>query len=447
MTAADLPGESGGTYEWSTSSTKIRLANTTGGTLAVEVLTEPGTGRDSESITVTRTAANGAKQTKEVLLTVARVTFGPAATQKYGYDDFDTPITVDDNHISIKSGGETYVAVKIDGGAIGTDFDFAFDGVRTCTATPAPATAVFDLHVRARLWPKKITVLTAKVKCPAQTSFAQITFHIYSEKVVNVLVAKIADARSVRTALRFATADYTAHQALGNDKLKEGVVKFEMINFSPVNAVTNIPYDFDGSGFLTYDINAGGGAEFERIRSLFPPVLNQTRVVIVRDMKSYYYVDRRIMAGATSISLRGTNVFSATMILGTGATREVVVVTASTGNIAHLASPLTFDHAVGETVEFNAAAWSNDPIIIAEGGTSLDEAKWTILHEVGHSALKLEDIDDLTNFMHHSQDNTDHRLRICGRNCHYKPGVQENQWNTIPRPPVAETVPRRRDET
>ena len=447
MTASDLPGQSGGTYEWSSSSTKIRLANTTGGTLAVEALTEPGTGRDSESITVTRTGANGAKQTKVVLLTVARVTFGPAATQKYGYDDFDTPLITNDDHVSIMSDGETFVAVKIEGGAVGTDFNFVFDGVRTCTASPAPAAAVFDLHVRARPWQKRMTVLSAKVKCPAQTSFAQITFHIYTELVVNVLVAKVADARSAATALRFATADYATHEAAANEKLKEAVVRFEIENFEAGNTVTNIPYDSDGTGTLTYDIAADGGAEFERIKSAFPVIENQFRVVIVRDMKSYYYVYRAVMRGARSISLRGTDVFSSSMILGTGATQEQVLVTHTSGNIAHLANPLSFDHAVGETMEFPAAAWSNDPIIISEGSTSLPVTKWTILHEVGHRALKLDDIDDPMNFMNHNQENTDNRLRLCERNKHYAPGEKENQWDTIPRPAPETRTTRSADET
>ena len=434
MSATDLPGESGGTYTWSTTSTKIRLVNTSGAILAVEALTTPSAARDSEIITVVRTAADGSTKTKNVLLTVAKVTFEPATTQLYGYDNFDTPLNLDDDHVSIKSAGETFIAVKIDGGALGSDFDFACDSALTCTVDPAAGSAAFDLHLRAKTWQKKSTVLSAKIKCPTAAVFAKITVHVYTEKVVRVVVAKVADNRSAGTALNFATADYAAHQTVANDKLKEAVVKYEITNSDAANAVKNIAFDIDSSGALTFDINGGGGPGFELIKRAVTATTGQFRVVIVRKMRSFYYVDRAVRVGSTSISLRGTDVFKSMMRLGNGATQEIVEVTHNTGNIAHLAAPLAFNHPVGETMEFPAAAWSSDPIIIAEGNATLDVTKWTILHEVGHSALELQDIDDATDFMHHDQGNTDYRLRFCERNSHYTAGDKENQWEKIPRP-------------
>ena len=127
--------------------------------------------------------------------------------------------------------------------------------------------------------------------------------------------------------------------------------------------------------------------------------------------------------------------FISDMPLGTGATQEVVDVISNAGPIAQLAAPLTFDHAAGKTLELPAAGWGNDPILIAERGAALDVAKWTILHEVGHTALDLMDIVDSTDFMHFDQSNTDYRLRYCPRQSQYSSGT-ENQWKKIPRPPI-----------
>jgi hypothetical protein len=122
------------------------------------------------------------------------------------------------------------------------------------------------------------------------------------------------------------------------------------------------------------------------------------------------------------------------MTLGTGTTQETIEVISNTGNIGQLAQALQHNHAADEPVEFPAAGWGNDPILIAEGDDTLEVAKWTILHEVGHTALKLMDIVDPTDFMNFEQDNTDNRLRYCPRESRYRSGYQENQWETIPGP-------------
>jgi hypothetical protein len=404
----------------------------------VDALAAPGAARDSETITVTRTAPDGTKKSKTVKLTVAKLTFGPSANQKYGFDNFDTPAVATDNHICIKSEGNTHIAVKIEGGALGSDFNFACADATVCVADPAPGTAVFDLKLTALRWQKKDAVLKAHVKCPSKAVFAEIKVHVYTEKVVKVLVAKVADSTSAGTTLRFATADYAAHQAPANRKLKEAVVKYEITNFSATNAVTNVPFDTDSNGALSYDINASGGPEFNLIRNAVTARAGFTRVVIIKKMRSFYYLSVAARVGDRTVTVRGSNIFPQTMPLGgSGAGGEVVTVTSATGNVGRLAAPLTKAHPVGTKLEFPAAGWSSDPILIMEGAATLNVTKWTILHEVGHSALELQDIIDTTNFMHYSQANTDYRLRYCPRNSKYTAGTKENQWDKIPRPVVA----------
>ncbi|ELX08977.1 hypothetical protein Jab_2c10350 [Janthinobacterium sp. HH01] len=434
ITAADLPGESGGSYSWTTASTHIRLINNAGPTVAVEGLSI-GTARDSETITCTRRGADGATTTKTVTITVAKVTFLQASTQKFGFDDYDTPADHTDDHISIGSEEETFIKVKIEGGAVGTDFTFLCEDTTACTVAVPPGSAEFDLSLRAGRWQKKTTKLRARVKCPSVAIFATIAVHIYNQTVVKVLIAKVADTRSPGTSLRFATADYAAHQNDANLKLREAVVRYELTNFDAANQVTNVAFDNDNNGALSYDINSNGGRECELIRNAVrSTVRDQKRVVIIRKMKSLYYLDRPARRGETSIVVRGSNVFSAEMPLGAGPTLETVEVISNTGNIGQLAAPLAFDHVAGEPLEFPAAGWGGDPILIAEGNDTLDVAKWTILHEVGHTALNLMDIVDPTDFMHFDQSNTDYRLRYCPRQSRYNSGTTENQWETIPRP-------------
>lgn len=232
MSAADLPGDAVGEYTWATESNKIRLINKQGNILVIEALNIPSDRRGQEEIVVTRTAPDGTIHKKTVALTVARVLFGPDPQQSYGYDDFDRPAIQIDHHVSVRSASETFIKVKIEGGALGNDFNFICDDPTTCATDAGPPNAEFALRIKAHSWQSKSTILKVIAKCPAATVFAQINLHVYAENVLQVLVAKVADSQSTLTALRYPSADYAAHQKKANEKLKEAVVKCELMNFS-----------------------------------------------------------------------------------------------------------------------------------------------------------------------------------------------------------------------
>jgi hypothetical protein len=331
----------------------------------------------------------------------------------------------------------------IEGGALGTDFDFVCDDPSTCTPVAPGANAAFDLRLDAGAKDKDETPLHAKIKCPGAASFSHIQVHVYKEKEVEVVVAKIHDSTVAGTALHRPRMNAGAHTARVNAKLKEAVVKFDITNFDPGNAVTDVRYDLDGNGALSFDINAGGGAEVTAINTTMTGTGTKTRIAVVKKLKSYYYLDRAAAIGDTDLKIRGGNVFSYTSFprvpLGLGRDRENVTVSSVSGDTITLARGVRRAHAVGTPIEFIAAGWSSDPIILTEenaaDGSLLAENKllWSIPHEVGHRVLLLADVNDRTNFMQHQQTWTDYRLRYCPRVKHYTPADTENQWETIPR--------------
>ncbi len=436
MTASNLPGVSGGSYAWTTGSAKISLANANSATVTVEGLATPSSGRDAETITVTRSADGCADVVKTVTVTVAKVNFSAATTQRYGYDDFDTAANPLDDHVSIKKSDHTFLKVDIEGGALGTDFDFVCDDATVCTPVAPGASASFDLRLDAGAKNKNDTTLHAKVKCPAATSFANIQVHVFKEKKVEVVVAKIYDSNEAGTNLRFPTADYSSHTATVNNKTKEAVVKFDISNYDASNAQTDVRYDLDGNGAMTYDIKSGGGVELDAIKSAMTGTGTKVRIAIVRAMKSYYYLSAAAAAGDTTITVTAGSVFNypagRNVALGTGATQENVTVASSAGSTITLGAALANAHAAGDPLEFPAGGWSSDPILIIEGSATLDVIKWTIAHETGHRSLSLADVDDTNDIMHWMQSWTDYRLRYCPRTKKHTAGT-ENQWDTIPR--------------
>ncbi|HEY6345530.1 MAG TPA: carboxypeptidase regulatory-like domain-containing protein [Bryobacteraceae bacterium] len=439
ITATEEQGCGAGTYAWTTSSTNITLQNANTPTVTVQGA-NPSTARDAETITVTRTCPGGPGCTpvvKTVTVTVAKVTFSASANQRYGYDDFDTPSNSLDDHICIKQLDYTFLQVTIQGGALGTDFDFVCDDPSICTAVAPGATASFDLRLNAGDKTKNDTPLKAKVKCSSAESFTQIQVHVYKEKVVDVVVAKIYDSTVAGTSLKYPTADYAGHTATVNAKVKEAVVKYSITNYDSANGQTNVRYDLDGNGVLSWDIGKNGGAEFDTIKAAMTGTGTKTRVAIIRDMKSFYFLSAAAAVGDTTVRVTAGSVFAypaGSYSLGAGASQESVTVASSSGSTITLGAPLTKAHAAGEGLEFPAGGWSSDPIVIVEGSDSLDTVKWTVPHEAGHRNLALADIDvDKSTIMYYNRtDWTDHRLRYCPRTKRYEAGT-ENQWETIPR--------------
>jgi hypothetical protein len=243
------------------------------------------------------------------------------------------------------------------------------------------------------------------------------------------------DSTSAGTALNYGNADYAAHTATINGKLKEAVVRFDITNYAAGNAQTDVRYDLDNNGVLSYDIASGGGRELTAIAGAMTGTGTKTRIAVVRDMKSFYYLATAARRGDRTVTVTAGSVFgypAGSFPLGTGAGAENVSVASSAGSVITLGGPLTKDHAAGESLEFPAGGWGSDPIIIIEGRVALDVVKWTIAHEAGHRALNLRDVVDRSDFMHWVQEWTDYRLRYCPRTKKHVAGT-ENQWDTIPR--------------
>lgn len=439
----EIFGYSAGTFTWTTSSSKIRLRgadsstrNVTGQAITVEARSDPSSARDAETITVTRTADGCPPIVKTVSVTVAKVTFSESGSNnRYGYDNFDTAASADD-HVCVKSGGNTSVHVEIEGGLVGTDFNFTVDDAGI-EVEPQGASASFDLRLNANVSTAKLdTALHARCRCAAATSFASIALHVYREKRVEVIIAKIG------TNLRLPNADYASHEGTANDKLKQAVVMYDMSNFDPGNGVTRVHYDLDGNRALSYDINAnGGGAELDAIRRAMTVTGRKVRVAIVREMKSYYYLDADAPHGQTWVTVRGGSVFNYPVMPinigrpahdGFPANEEQVTVVGHAGNRVNFSAGLTNDHRAGDPLEFPALGWGSDPIIVVEGNLTEDAIKWVICHEVGHVGLELKDVDDINDLMNWQHPPTDYRLRYCPRTKKHEAGT-ENQWDTVPR--------------
>lgn len=431
---------SGGTFHWTSSSTRVTLTNVDSSNLHIQAGAQPSTGRDAETITVQWTGYDCSPLSATINITVVCVVFSESAAQTYGYDDFDTPPDHTDDHVSVKKLAATVVHVVVSGGLNGNELRFAASDASIATVDPAPAQAAFDLTIHGLDHNKAETNLVASVVCHDAVEITRMYINVYREKVVRAVVSKIYDNRHAGTTLTYPNLDVASAQPLINPKAKAAVVRYEISDHSATGGATHVPYDLNGDGKLTWDIAASGGLEFSKLRDSFSS--SDQRIVVVHAIESFYYLSADAPIHTTTITLRGiTNnnylVVGGSYPLGTGANCEHVVVQTASRNSATvtLQSQLQHAHLAGDCLLFPAGGWGSDPIVIIEGITTEEVIKWTFFHETGHAVLNhLADLEAPTSIMHFSQGWTDHRLRYKPQNRKYSPpGGTEIQWELIPR--------------
>lgn len=499
----------GDTFTWELLSSNLVFVNSSGAQLVgnkqqgseviVRALNLPGEAK----VAVTRDS-NGNKQ--HATLNVIKITFSESDLNKYGFDDLKPPsggaesktLPADKKpcpHVSIESDMETHVRVKIEGGAVGTDFDFMPNDASVFELPdPPPATADFDLKLKAKKIPKpnkKETLLRIRCKgigvnndsrhtCLDENNkdikgaeFARLWVHVYKMKVVDVVVAKVQDSANPASTLPSPhdTNDYSTAglNADANGKLKGAVLKYNIENHT--SPIVNVSSLANSSGAVVYEIGVrGNGPAMQAINNAIPKDGNKVRVVLVKQLKSIYKLTQATAAGATQITVSAESVLtgpgalkfgseyvrfkSATPAAGGGTKVDIEVVNpdgtpklypaghASAGQPVQLPA-----HAVGDEIEFSAAGWGSEPVIIAVDGASPDTVKATILHEVGHKIppvpnsmlLDVTDAEPETNatsIMHYRLGGKANRLRYLPRLLRYDnpaANLEENQWEKIER--------------
>lgn len=472
LIASDLPGFAGGTFTWTTLSQNLHLSNDRGRSIRVTGM-GVSAGRDADVVLVIRTAPGCGPVVNTVPLTVVKVTFSKSALNKYGYDDRDGQPRwlsgdVPFHYLSIKEEDSSFVQVNIEGGLLGTDFDFecASSAGGRCKPGSPQDKAVFDLELKAgKAQPAQ--VLLALCKASPDTAFAQIGICVYPEKLVNVVVGRFEHpqpdpkGQAKGNKIQHPSMDFVGETPKYNDALREAVVKYKVFNLFTDGSIA--PYEFrSGRGTFIYDIAASGGPDREGLQRIMigkdkiagktqtPNTAAMVRVAIVPRMRSFYYLSRPAKRQDTKVYVRGPSVYfilGNIPPLGQGTKQEPLYFQSQrmvktvethwfrpdtvTYECEISCSWLQHDHEVGEFIEFFAAAWANDPIIIQEGTSVKDIILWTMPHEVSHVVFGLKDIDDTTNIMNHEQGPGQTRLRYHPRKWHYKPDRVENQWQQI----------------
>ena len=428
-------------YAWSTTSSRLTLSAATG--LTVDAIVNAGASASSakgEEEVIVQLRENGRTLAEKTLqLTVVRVKFGrPApAHLTYGYDDMGTPASPDTHHISVMNGQSTSIGVTIEGGALGNELEFECVHPTICEPAAAlPAAATFDLQLNAKNKKKATTELHAKCKCSASPVLGRTNVNVYKELLANVQVGKFQDSASHGTTIVHGGTMFASFQArINRDSYRQAVARIQLTDFNG-GVVNNVHFDTAGLGALEFDINAGnGGAALNLISAAMAVPPGVIRVALVRRMRSFYYLNKAVTGHVDHVlEVRGARTWfnpGDTTTLGVlGPNPEPIAVASVLNNTITLTGPVSHAHPVGARIEFPAAGWSSNPIVVVEENGHLD---WVTAHEVGHRAFAVMDLTDPNNLMHFQSGNPQHGLYFRDMRQHYPPHNMESQWELISR--------------
>jgi hypothetical protein len=428
----------GGTIQWSKG---VCAANCGDGTFTpANAVSSAFKGTVAGSVTgkVEVTNSNGTTKAEQDLAAVT-IQFSKAPTEdaagnKFGYDDFDTATSSNDDHVSVGKNDKTNVYVVVTGTTDDVKDAVSFTSVNTSVAdlgplpTPAPASG-FLLEIDGGDTDKAGTVIQARAGSSSGPLCAKIQVNTYKEKEFTELkVYRVTDSTSAGTA-PLTALDADTLKDFDNSVVKKGVLKFDKVTVED----KNIHYDLDGNGGLNYYWDdANDQPELKVIQN--QNLAGNPKVVLVKNVNFSWRLSAAAPAGQDKLTMRGVSYIDdwkdVSFTLDKGAAKETVTVVDVTGNVLTLSANLQHAHAAGVTLWQKGGGASTDPAICYD--SPYNDA--CFLHETLHrpNVGSLLDVFNPVNIMHFQLGPNHTELRFKDQPKNYG-GGNENQWETIPR--------------
>ncbi len=438
-----------GTYKWSTFSPNLNLKNATTDTVTVTAGENISDALNPEKILLEFTPTGASAATLMYPVSVVEVRFSKPNIVIYGYDNMGgTPGAV--HHVSVGKYGINYSHVDIVGvqqaGLLaltaGNQFTFTSDDESIATVSaPVLRGTSFDITITAK--DKKKAETTVNL-CFFGSKCASLKVNVYKQKDITATMAKVYDSTSPSTRLTNNRFDVEAAERDINSWYKQGVVSIDLTDFSPTGDSVDVNFDASRTGMLILEPAAISPGE-QAIRNKFNNA--DKHVVIVKDLTWHYYLSAAASAGDTRITLKNSYAGdymdyllaaqNATDIngrydLGAGPTLEQVYVKNKNNTTIELWSPLGKNHPVSDFLAYPLGGLSGEPTYIIEQNYSVDNIRWVIAHECGHTLLDFKDLEAPLNTMHFEMGAYGHELLFRDLTKKYEAG-NESQWEKIAR--------------
>jgi hypothetical protein len=263
---------------------------------------------------------------------------------------------------------------------------------------------------------------------------------------LEAVVAKVYDLTSPYTSLSHTSLDVAAAGREINSWYQQAVVSIKLTDHSKEKSAIHINYDPNKVGVLILEpgvVSPGEKAIKKELKSI-----SGQKVVIVKKLAWFYYLSTVAAVNGTKITMKPSyfNVNpeysylrfflkGRTYWLGQGANRETITIKEKSKTDAsfELSAALKYAHTTADALEFPLGGLSGNPIFVIEEKYTIDNIRWVIGHECGHSLLAYRDLECPDAMMHFSMGNYKHGIFFRDIPTKYEPVGNENQWEMIAR--------------
>jgi hypothetical protein len=442
------PSRGAGSYKWSTTSARITLEGDTAQAVVIAAGTDPSPAALAETIELVFTpTGKAALAPVSHKLGLAAASFSADPGHSWGYDTYEkmkckdkddnetepTPDPAKD-FVSVKVGEVGKVKLELGGVEPDQVFLESSNAAKCKPKVQHPAAASSTLQIEGVAAGE--ADIEAHLESPTGPLVGRVGVHVLEEKTFKAEIFCVADSTSASTALALTPAAADVQAAL-DTYYKQAVGKWDVRGGG---ATVNVAYDLNGNGKLDMEPGVTTPEQLAIIAACRAGT-GFTPVIIVKDLRWCYYLDRDAAATDTEVWLKryrrflnfiGKEAYTFVDDAGHSVAATVKSVDTATGKLELTA-------AIGTALRKSdkaALIWplgglSGSPLWIGER-SSLAILDNYIAHELGHTLAKWKDVCERNNLMH-GGGVTGVKLRHRPISKYYSPAANEEQWAVMPR--------------
>lgn len=444
-----VPSLGTGSYQWSTTSSKITLENPTQQIVTVVAGKDPSVHPEAEEIQVIFTPTGKAPLAPVThKLGVCKVEFTKESSHPWGYDPYEKIPCEDGNaqkfdeqpgpeidFVSIKKNEVGKVKVIITGCKPAEVFFQSKQASICVPKTIQPDASPYVLEIQGKAVNKSHTELEAHIGKLNGPVAARLGVVVLKEATYKAEWFRVRDPNSEKTKLSH-TITGADVQKSANQYFKQGVAVWDI-----KGGTSEILVDYDPNKLGVLELEPGKTTKEEK-QIMKKCKSSRPRAIYIKDIQWNYYLAANASKTDTDITLKkygktylgylGTKEYKIQDTKGNSTTVKIKSVNTTTGKV-ELEKPIGKDFKTADkaALVFPLGGLSGDPVWVTDLST-VDTVMNYAAHELGHQLSDLNDICEIDNFMFGGGE-TGTKLRHRPLSQYYDRSKKQQQWTKMKR--------------
>lgn len=448
-----------GQYQWSTTSTRLKLENTTQQVVTVTGLKQPSDKPLAEQVQVIFTPAGlGALAPVQHKIGVCKVTYAQSANHTWGYDVYEE-IAGEENDIdpatnsnkktkekpdpkmdciSVKKGETGKVTVKLQG-VLPADVFFVSRKVGVFEpGAKQPDANPYELDLKGKAVRKAEGDLEARVNSDKGPSAGELRVVVLKEASYKVQWFSVRDSKSAGTSLTTKVHGRNDVEQDLNRVWAQGVAKWDVMGD---DSIKDVRYDLDNDGVLGLEPGTTSKEE-KALKKACKSTRN--RAIYIHDVQYNYYLGKSAGKDDTKITLKNYDAYYINFLAnngtytvrdGKGNSKQVVIKSKDPArHELELTTKIGQDFDIADTpyLIFPLGGLSGNPLWVSELSPKQEIVNYAV-HELGHELCGLNDLCEKKNMMFGGGGTFGRKVRHRKLKKYYDTSKTQEQWTDMNR--------------